>query len=119
MRFRLFVTLMLICTSSIAQIPHDDDEFTYNRRLVRTTHSFVPKNGFVPDKETAVAIAYAVAVPVYGKKEIDQETPFRTELQGGVWTVLGTMQCKSCSGGTLVMQIDGASGKILFLIHTK
>ncbi|MGD1107640.1 MAG: NTF2 fold immunity protein [Terracidiphilus sp.] len=73
----------------------------------------------MPDTNTAIAIAYVVAVPIYGKKEMDQEKPFRAELENGAWTILGTLHCASCMGGTLFMQIDKASGKILFLTHTQ
>ena len=113
---------LLVCVTSFvcsAQTLSDHDEFEYNRRLVRTTHSFVPKSGFVPDRETAIAIAYAIGLPIYGKTNLDSELPFRAELKGGVWTVLGTLHCRSCDGGTLVMQIDKSSGKVLFLIHTQ
>lgn len=34
-----------------------------------------PKDGFVPDKSTAVKIAGAVLVPVYGKEVIESEKP--------------------------------------------
>jgi hypothetical protein len=110
---------LLICVICSAQTASDHDEFVYNRRLIETTQSYQPKNGFVPDKDTAIAIAYAVAVPIYGKKAMDDEKPFRTELENGVWTVLGTLNCGSCVGGTLVMQIDKASGRVLFLTHTQ
>ncbi len=113
------IALTLIYGSCLAQTSNDHDEFIYNRRLIKDSHSFVPKNGFVPDKDTAVAIAYAVAVPIYGKKEMDEEKPFRAELENGVWTVLGTLNCGSCVWGTLVMQIDKASGNVLFLTHTQ
>jgi len=109
----------MICTLGFAQTTNDSEEFAYNRRLIKTTHSFSPKDGFVPDKATAVAIAYAIAVPIYGKKSMDSELPFRAELKDGVWTVLTTLNCKSCEGGTLVVQIEKVSGKILFLTHTK
>jgi hypothetical protein len=108
-----------ICVICSAQTASDHDEFVYNRHLIKNTRSYVPKSGFVPDKDTAVAIAYAVAVPIYGRKAMDDEKPFRTELENGVWTVLGTLNCGSCVGGTLVMQIDKASGKVLFLTHTQ
>jgi len=109
----------LICIVCSAQTLTDRDEFEYNRRLAKTTHSFMPKSGFVPDKETAVAIAYAVALPIFGKKDLDRELPLRADLKDGVWTVLGTLNCESCAGGTLVMQIDKSTGKVLFLIHTQ
>ena len=114
--------LLLTCLISVicsAQTLSDHDEFVDNRRLIKTTHSYIPKDGFVPDKGTALAIANAVALPIYGKKQMDDEKPLRAELDGGVWTILGTLNCSSCVGGTLVMQIDKASGKVLFLIHTK
>jgi len=109
---------ILICAICSAQIASDHDEFVYNRRLMKTSPSYVPKDGFVPDKDTAIAIAYAVALPIYGKKEIDGEKPLRAELDDGVWTVLGTLHCQSCEGGTLVMQIDKTTGRIVFLTHT-
>jgi hypothetical protein len=106
----------MICS---AQTASDHDEFVYNRRLIKNIPSYVPKDGFVPDKDTALAIAYAVALPLLGKKQLDKEMPLRTELEGGIWTVLGTLNCGSCVGGTIVMQIDKASGKVLFLTHTQ
>ena len=90
--------LLLLCVFSAAQTPSDHDEFTYNRRLLKSFQPPVPKDGYVPDKETAIAIAYAIAVPVFGKKSMDEERPFRAELEGGVWMVLGTLHCSSCVG---------------------
>jgi hypothetical protein len=115
--FPLLITCLISVICS-AQTVSDHDEFVYNRRLVKTTHSYIPKNGFVPDKDTALAIAYAVALPIYGKKQLDGEKPLRAELEGGVWTILGTLNCGSCDGGTLVMQIDKTTGRIVFLTHT-
>ncbi len=83
----------------------EHDEFVYNRRLAKTSRSYVPTNDYVPDKDTAIAIAYAVALPIYGKKQLDKELPLRAELEDGMWMVLGTLNCGSCVGGTLVMQI--------------
>jgi len=115
----LVFVFSLVGFTGSAQIASDHEEFEYNRHIIQGSKSFVPKNGFVSDKDTAIAIAYAVAVPVYGKKEIDSEKPLRAELNNGVWTVLGTLNCESCAGGTLVMQIEKVSGKIIFLTHTK
>jgi hypothetical protein len=115
--FLVFAASLLLVAS--AQSPTDHEMFEYNRRLAKQTHSYVPKNGFVPDKDTATAVAYAVALPVFGKKMLDSEMPLQAELKDGVWTVQGTMHCTSCTGGTLVMQVEQATGKILFLIHTQ
>lgn len=110
----IFLLLSVLCVAQTT-----DQEFEYNRRLAKTTPSFHPKEGFVPDKRTATAIAYAVALPLFGKKELDSELPLKADLKDGVWTILGTMQCRTCAGGTLLVQIDKESGKVLFLIHTQ
>ena len=119
MRFSFVITLLFLGFSGFAQTLSDHDAFEYNRRMiVQHSQSVIPKEGFVPDRDTAIAIAYAVAVPIYGKKEMDAEKPFRAELKNGIWTILGTLQCKTCVGGTLVMQINKTNGKIIFLTHT-
>jgi hypothetical protein len=39
--------------------------------------SFAPRDGFVPDSATAVKIAEAVLVPVYGREKIESEYPLK------------------------------------------
>ncbi len=84
--------------------------------------SFKPKEGFVPNAETAVKIAEAVLVPVYGEKLVVSERPFNAVLQGDVWTVDGTLHCDDpvafhCRGGTAGVKISKTSGQILNMIH--
>jgi hypothetical protein len=111
------ITFLLFCFISVAQNSTDHEEFVFVRRQIKETHSFIPKNGYVPDKETAVAIAYAVALPVYGRDTVDAEKPLRAELESGRWTVLGTFHGKG-EGGTVIVQIDKMGGQILFLSHS-
>ena len=108
---------MLLGLVSGAQSANDHDEFVFVRQQIKSSRGYVPKNGYVPDKDTAIAIACAVAVPIYGSKKVDAEKPFRAELEGGRWTVLGTLQGASL-GGTVIVQIDQASGKIYYLSHS-
>jgi hypothetical protein len=54
-------------------------------------HSYIPPNGFVPDSATAVRIAEAVWIPIYGEKQMRRERPFVAHLSAGVWTVEGTL----------------------------
>ncbi len=42
-------------------------------------HHYVPKDGFVPDEETAIKIAEAVWHPIYGTN-LNDEHPFRAQL---------------------------------------
>src|SRR5437867_11730359 len=52
---------------------------------------YVPPQGFVPDSATAVRIAVAVWIPIYGAQQISSEKPFVAKLQNGVWTVTGSL----------------------------
>jgi len=63
------------------------------------SHGYKPTDGFVPDSQTAVKIAEAVLIPVYGEKQIRSEEPFTAELKGAVWTVGGTLPCSDGKGG--------------------
>lgn len=120
MRLSSFLFALLLATltlASAAQAPSDHEEFVFVRQQIKASRPFIPKNGYVPDKETAMAIAYAVAVPVYGKEIIDAEKPLRAELEGGKWTVLGTLHGPGV-GGTVIVQVDQHSGAILYLNHS-
>jgi hypothetical protein len=112
--------LLLLVPLALAQTAKDQEEFEYVRRQIASSHSSAPpKAGMVPDASTATAIAFAVGVPVFGKKQMDGEQPFRADLQNGVWTVLGTLHCASCDGGTLIVQINKSDGRILHLLHSQ
>jgi hypothetical protein len=85
-----------------------------------------PKDGYVPDSATAVKIAEAALVPVYGKKHIESEEPFTAKLKDNVWTVSGTLYCSdgnggrttgNCDGGVAVVQISKADGHVISMIH--
>ena len=83
--------------------------------------SVKPKDGFVPNAETAVKVAEAVLVPIYGEKKISEERPFKATRQGDVWRVVGTLNCDSpnCVGGTAVVRISKTTGEIIFVGHYK
>jgi NTF2 fold immunity protein of polymorphic toxin system component len=85
--------------------------------------SYIPKGGFVPNAETAVKIAEAVLIPVYGEKKVLSERPFTATLAGDIWTVSGTLHCTPpgslCKGGTAIVKISKSSGQILQMGHGK
>jgi hypothetical protein len=53
----------------------------------------VPKKGYVPDSATAIKIAEAVLIPVYGQGKFESQKPFSATLKDDVWTVSGTLYC--------------------------
>ena len=74
------------------------------------------KNGYVPDKETAIKIAEAIWQPIYGDK-INNSRPFVAELKGKVWVVQGTLH--SQKGGVPYIEIQKSDCKILKMYHGK
>jgi hypothetical protein len=88
---------------------------------------YTPSKGFVPDEATAVRVAEAVLIPVYGVKQIESERPFRAKLKKGVWTVEGTLRCSDgkggfttdCVGGVATVQISKHDARIISMIHYK
>ncbi len=88
---------------------------------------YVPKQGYVPDSTTAVKIAEAVLIPVYGKTKIASERPFTARLEAGIWTVQGSLHCPDgkggtttrCVGGVAVVKLSKADARVLSMIHYK
>jgi hypothetical protein len=84
------------------------------------TPGYIPPAGFVPNAETAISIARAVLIPIYGAKAIQAEEPLTAERHGDVWVVEGTLPCPkggSCVGGTAELQLSAKDGRILHVIH--
>ena len=80
--------------------------------------SFKPKDGFVPDEETAIRIAEAIWIPIYGKENIEREKPFKATLTHRVWTVTGSLP-EGLKGGAAIVEISKEDAKILKVIHEK
>ncbi|HWP31982.1 MAG TPA: NTF2 fold immunity protein [Fimbriimonadales bacterium] len=84
-------------------------------KYINGTHYVIPKDGFVPNAETAIRIAEAVWIPIYGKDEIEKQKPFRTTMKDKVWTVTGTLSDKNNSGNVLIAKISKVNGKIILV----
>ena len=92
-----------------------------------SSQGYKPSSGYVPDSVTAVRIAEAVLIPVYGQKQIESEEPFTAKLEGDVWTVEGTLRCSdgkggttaSCVGGAAEVRLSKADARILYMVHWK
>jgi hypothetical protein len=78
-----------------------------------------PKNGFVPDADTAIKIAVAVWEPIYGQKKIAGEKPYRAKLlTNTVWRVEGSLP-EGWSGGVATAFIAKDDARVLNVYHTK
>jgi hypothetical protein len=81
-------------------------------------HNYKPAVGYVPDKETAIAIAVAVWNPIYGKVNIEKKKPFKATLKGGIWYVTGSLPF-GWAGGVPEAEISKDDGRILRVSHGK
>ena len=48
-----------------------------------------PPRDIVPDEKTAIAIAHAVLIPIYGADGLRPQEPFSAYITDGIWTVSG------------------------------
>lgn len=81
-------------------------------------HSVQREQGFVPDESTAVHIAEAVLIPIYGQESIKKERPFKATLTNETWIVKGTLP-KGSKGGVAVVELSKKDACVLRVSHGK
>jgi hypothetical protein len=99
---------IVLLTLAVAVLGRDDDQ----------KHNFVPKDGYVPNKEVAIKIAVAVWEPIYGAEKIAAEKPFRVTLAEEVWTVKGSLP-DGMKGGVALAEISKRDGRVIRISHGK
>ena len=104
-RIILFLIVMLILSS--ASLFAADAE----------RHSYKSRDGYVPDEATAIRIAEAIWLPIYGDT-IYTEKPFKARLENRVWIVEGSLP-EGHKGGVAEIEIAKDDGKILRVSHSK
>lgn len=77
----------------------------------------VMNRDYVPDAETAVKVAEAIWLPIYGGKIYDNKPFVATLKDSSVWIVEGTL--KSTKGGVPYIEIQKSDCKILKVFHGK
>ena len=77
------------------------------------------KEGFVPDEKTAITIAEAVLLPIYGDS-INRKKPFVAKFneEEGYWEVRGTLP-DNMLGGVPEIRINKSDGRVLYVNHGK
>jgi len=80
-------------------------------------HSVVPSKGFVPDEQTAIKIAEAIWLPIYGTL-IYNNKPFHARLKDDVWIVEGSLP-RGMVGGVPLAEISKSDGRVLRVMHGK
>lgn len=84
----------------------------------RADNLYIPEGGFVPDSETAIRVAEAVWIPIYGEAVMNKK-PFKAELiNDSLWIVVGTLHSGEL-GGVPYAEIQKADGRIVGVSHGK
>ena len=86
--------------------------------IADSKHNYKPKDGYVPDEKTAIRIAVAVWIPIYGEKQIEGEKPYHAKLDKGIWTVEGSLP-EGTLGGVAIAEIAKDDGCIVRVSHGK
>ncbi len=84
--------------------------------IPRSRDSYKPKEGFVPNRETAIRVAEAIWIPIYGTDQVNREKPFVATLKNGVWFVRGSLP-KGYNGGVAEAEIAKDDGRIIRVVH--
>lgn len=79
--------------------------------------SFKPKDGYVPDSKTAMEIAKAVLIAIYGDEVVRSEEPFTASLDGNIWTIKGAV--RPYPSGNAEAKLSKSDGTILFVTHSQ
>ena len=85
----------------------------------KAVKGYIPNDGVVPDEKTAIRIAEAIWLPIYGEN-IYSKQPFlaiynETER---CWYVKGSLP-ENTVGGVPEVRINKSDGKILYINHGK
>jgi hypothetical protein len=80
----------------------------------RGLYGYRPSNGWVPNAETASAIARALGAAAYGKDSIAVREPLVAELHGDTLVVIGRVP-EQLTGDPLLVRLSRIDGRVLFL----
>lgn len=111
-KWLMFITTILFTVITISCTVQDT---SLNRSQMNDINN--NEKGYVPDTITAIKIAEAIWLPIYGEK-IYISKPFKAELiDNNIWKVTGTLH--TAKGGVPYIEIQKSDCKILKVYHTK
>ena len=72
-----------------------------------------PKEGLIPDKETAIKVAEVILFRLYGEKNITAQRPYSVTKDESIWWVCGASP--PALGSSFKIAISQQTGAILYL----
>lgn len=124
--FLVVVLSILICMGAIAMVTvfafnnsNDCKKVELDDAMLSGTNGFIPSEGFVPTKETAIKIAETIWLPIYGET-IYEKKPFEVSFdeENQCWYVQGTLPDNTL-GGVPEIVMTKSTGEILYVNHSK
>lgn len=109
MRLILVTPVLLMC---LAQGSLADSE----SKTPAPAHYYIPKEGIIPDAETAKQVAEVIFNRFYSPADVQEEKPLNVHPQDGVWIVRGTMP-EGRLGGVAEIWINKSDGRVIHLFH--
>ncbi|GAB2789926.1 hypothetical protein HNQ93_003272 [Hymenobacter luteus] len=101
------VMMLMLCNAVSAE--------AQTQQVRSRTHSV--QGPYVPDATTAIKIAEAVWLPIYGKR-IYEKRPFKAVSKGAIWVVEGSLP-DGMDGGVPYIEINKMDGRIMRVTHGK
>jgi hypothetical protein len=112
--FSLLVLPVLIANGqepSVPKLPH-----VTSGKLTKSGSDYTmpgPKEGYVPDKETAIKIAEVVLFRLYGEQNIIAQRPYVSVEDENIWWVCGTVHSEL--GSEFKIAISKQTAAVLYL----
>ena len=116
--YGVFILIILLLSITVCKLAIDESNHI-KMNFNMESGGVVPENGYVPDEETAIAIAEAVWLPIYGG-DIYTKKPYLTEYDNSedCWRVIGQLP-PDTFGGVPMIKIRKTTGEILYVGHEK
>ena len=109
-KINLIAGILVICSAILVMV-------NTNAQNMKKSGYDPQKDGYVPTAETAIKVAEAIWLPIYGDK-IYNSKPFKARLRDNeVWIVEGTLHAEK--GGVPYSEIQKKDCKVLKVIHGK
>lgn len=76
------------------------------------------KQPLLPTESDAIQFAEPILFKTYGQKHIESQRPYNIVKTNNCWIITGTL-AEGWKGGTFLISIDAADGRVIEMGHTK
>lgn len=81
--------------------------------------NWFPKDGVIPDEDTAGKVAYIILDRIYGVESINKQRPFEILGDEEKWVVKGVLHGRYTVGGVAEIELSKKDGRVLMVTHGK